>query len=54
MIVVPSLNPDRELVESEKGILQGELERFKEFAETADNAVEAKLSIQKLRRIYEV
>lgn len=54
MIVVPSLDPDRELVESEKGILQGELERFKEFAETADNAVEAKLAIQKLRRIYEV
>ena len=54
MIVVPSLNPNQELVESERGILRGELERFTEFAETAENGIDAKLAIQRLRTAYEV
>lgn len=54
MIVVPSLNPSREIIESEGKILKKELKRFEEFAATAKNEIEAKNAIQRLKRIYEL
>ena len=54
LIVVPTLEPDRTTVDSEKNILKKELERFEEFAETAINEIEAKNRIQPLRTEYEL
>jgi superfamily II DNA or RNA helicase len=54
MIVVPTLNPDRELVQSEKNILQKELRRFEEFADNALNEHAARNTIERLRTVYEV
>lgn len=54
MVVVPTTNPDAELVASEKGILERELDRFEEFAETALNEDRARLALQDLRREFEV
>jgi len=48
-IVVPTTNPDAQLVESEKGILKKELRRFEEFAASAMNEVEARNKIGHLR-----
>ena len=53
-IVVPTTNPDAELVESEKGILKKELRRFEEFAANAMNEVEARNKIGHLRIQYQI
>jgi len=53
-IVVPTTNPDAELVESEKGILKKELRRFEEFAANAYNEVEARNKIGNLRIQYQI
>lgn len=54
MIVVPSLNPNRDIIESERNILKREIQRFEEFAELAENRIEAKNRIQPLRTKYEI
>lgn len=53
-IVVPSLNPSQEVLESERAILEKELRRFEEFASTARNEIEARNTIQRLKRIYQI
>jgi len=53
-IVVPTLDPNRDIIDSEKKILKRELERFEEFADTARNRVQAKNRIQPLRTEYEL
>jgi superfamily II DNA or RNA helicase len=53
-IVVPTTNPDTQLVESEKGILKKELRRFEEFAANAINEVEARNKIGDLRIQYQI
>ncbi len=53
-IVVPTTNPDVELMESEKGILKKELRRFEEFAANAMNEVEARNKIGHLRIQYQI
>jgi superfamily II DNA or RNA helicase len=54
LIVVPTLKPSRTIVDSERNILKGELERFEEFADTAVNEIEAKNRIQPIRTEYEL
>lgn len=54
MIVVPSLNPSREMIKSEQSILSRELDRFEEFARTAKNEVRARNQIQRVRTLYEI
>lgn len=54
MIVVPSLNPDDDIIDSEKKILEKELQRFEEFASTAKNEAEARNTIQRIKRLYEL
>ena len=51
-LVVPTTNPDRTLITSEKGILQTEIARFEEFASTARNEIQARNIIQPLRTNY--
>ena len=53
-IVVPSMNPDVTLVESEKNIIKKELRRFEEFASHAKNEHSARNTIDKIRVQYEV
>jgi len=53
-IVVPTTNPDVELIESEKGILKKELQRFEEFAANAMNEVESRNKIGDLRIQYQI
>lgn len=54
MIVVPTMDPDTQLISSEQGILERELERFEEFANTALNEDHARLAIQAIRREYQM
>jgi superfamily II DNA or RNA helicase len=54
MIVVPSLNPSRDIINSESKILRKELSRFEEFAKTATNETDARLTIQRLKTAYEL
>jgi len=54
MIVVPTLNPSGELLESERNIIRKELDRFEEFAENAMNETEARMSLQRVRTEYQV
>ncbi|QLD89105.1 DEAD/DEAH box helicase family protein [Natronomonas salina] len=54
MVVVPTTDPDADLVASEKGILERELDRFEEFAATALNEDRARLALQDLRREFGV
>ena len=54
LIVVPSTDPDRQLQTSERTILKNELRRFLEFADTAENSVQAKNTIQPLCTTYEI
>jgi superfamily II DNA or RNA helicase len=54
MIVVPSLNPSRDIINSESKILRKELSRFEEFAKTATNETDARLTIQQLKTAYEL
>jgi len=53
-IVVPTTNPDAELVKSERGILKKELRRFEEFASSAINEIEARNTIGDLRIQYQI
>ena len=54
IIVVPSENPDRQLINSEKKLLEKELRRFEEFARLAKNDIEARNQIEPLRTQYEI
>lgn len=54
LIVVPSLNPERKLVQSEKRLLEKELRRFNQFAELARNEIQAKNRIEPIRTQYEL
>ena len=54
LIVVPTLEPNRTVIDSERNILKNELERFEEFADTAVNEIEAKNRIQPIRTEYEL
>jgi superfamily II DNA or RNA helicase len=51
-LVVPTRNPDDDLLKSERNILRKELDRFDRFVEHAENRVEAKREISDLRRAY--
>ena len=53
-IVVPSKNPDASLISSDRTILEKELRRFEEFAETADNERQAHIKLRSLRIRYEI
>ncbi|MBD2540904.1 helicase-related protein, partial [Coleofasciculus sp. FACHB-SPT36] len=53
MIVVPP-ELDRETLEVERNLLRKELRRFVEFADLADNAVEARVKLLDLQRNYEL
>lgn len=52
MLVVPTLNPDESIANSEKYILKKELRRFEEFARTADNEYAARNKIEDIRIAY--
>jgi superfamily II DNA or RNA helicase len=54
MIVVPTMNPDATLLESEKNIIRKELDRFEEFVENAKNETSARMAIQQIRTEYQV
>jgi len=54
MIVVPSMEPTRQVIESERGILEKELRRFEEFASNARNEAEARNIIDRVRIAYEL
>jgi hypothetical protein len=45
---------DSELGASERGILERELERFEEFAETALNETRARLKLQDIKREFQL
>jgi superfamily II DNA or RNA helicase len=51
-IVVPTMNPTKDIAESEKGILRKELRRFEEFAENARNEHGARNKIERIRMEY--
>ncbi len=53
-IVVPTLNPDATLIESEKNILRKELRRFEEFASHAKNEIQARNTIGEIKIQYQV
>ena len=52
LLVVPTLDPDDDIAASEKYILEKELRRFEEFAETAENEYEARNGIEDVRIAY--
>jgi superfamily II DNA or RNA helicase len=52
MIVVPSMDPDRSIVESEKNILKKEIRRFEEFADAAKNGHAARNKLEDIRIKY--
>jgi superfamily II DNA or RNA helicase len=54
MVVVPTTNPDRRLLNSERTILRNELRRFVEFADTALNSAQAKNQIHPICTAYEL
>jgi len=54
MIVVPTSDPDRTLLNSERTILRNELRRFVEFADTALNSAQAKNQIHPTCTAYEL
>jgi len=51
-IVVPTMNPTRDVAEFEKNILRKELRRFEEFAENARNEHGARNKIEEVRMEY--
>jgi len=53
-VVVPSKRPDASMISSDRTILQKELRRFEEFAETADNKRQARIKLRSLRIRYEI
>lgn len=52
LIVVPTMNPDDDIAASERYILEKELRRFEEFANTAENEYEARNRIEDVRIAY--
>jgi superfamily II DNA or RNA helicase len=52
LLVVPTLEPDEDIATSEQYILEKELRRFEEFAETAENEYEARNKIEDVRIAY--
>ncbi len=52
LLVVPTMNPDDDIAASEKYILEKELKRFEEFADTAENEYEARNRIEDIRIAY--
>jgi superfamily II DNA or RNA helicase len=54
MIVVPTLTPSGDVLESERNILRKELDRFEEFVENAMNEPEARMDLQRVRTGYQV
>ena len=52
LIVVPTLDPDRTLLQSERTIMETEIRRFEEFAETARNEKQARSVIEPVRNAY--
>ncbi|GGL71354.1 DEAD/DEAH box helicase family protein [Halocalculus aciditolerans] len=52
LLVVPTLEPDDDIAMSEQYILEKELRRFEEFAETAENEYEARNKIEDVRIAY--
>lgn len=54
IIVVPTLNPDDDIAQSEQNILKKELRRFEEFAATANNEHAARNKIEKVRMAYRI
>lgn len=52
LIVVPTMDPDDDIASSEQYILEKELQRFEEFAETAQNEYEARNRIEDIRIAY--
>jgi superfamily II DNA or RNA helicase len=52
LIVVPTMDPDDDIAASEQYILEKELQRFEEFAETAQNEYEARNRIEDIRIAY--
>jgi superfamily II DNA or RNA helicase len=54
LVVVPTTNPHRELRDSERTILENELRRFLEFADTAMNNASAINKIQPVCTAYEL
>lgn len=52
ILVVPTLKPDADIAASEEYILEKELRRFEEFAETAENEYQARNKIEDLRIAY--
>ena len=53
-VVVPSKHPDASIVSSERKILEKELGRFEEFAESADNERQARLKLGPMRIRYQI
>lgn len=51
-IVVPTMNPTKDIADSERGILRKELRRFEEFAENARNEHGARNKIERIRMEY--
>ena len=54
LIVVPSKNPDEEVIKSEQNILEKELRRFEEFASTAKNEHRARNKLEDIRIAYRI
>ncbi len=54
LVVVPTMNPGDEIVDSEKNILQKELRRFEEFASAAKNEHTARNRLEDIRIAYRI
>lgn len=54
MVVVPTLDPDDDIPNSEKNILKKELRRFEEFASTAENEHAARNALEEVRLAYRI
>ncbi len=54
LIVVPTLDPEEEIIQSERNILKKELRRFEEFAATAKNEHEARNKLEDVRIAYQL
>lgn len=53
-VVVPSKHPEPSLIESERKIVEKELRRFEEFAESAVNERQARLELGPMRMRYQI
>jgi superfamily II DNA or RNA helicase len=54
MIVVPTMEPNDEIRQTEKKILAKELRRFEEFVTNAENEHSARNKIERLRTAYRI